>query len=90
MKGVTNMAIAMIILLVLGLVVLLVVSGFVRGSESTLSNVQKQDRLITCCNRYLPECNNPGIVCYKDGNDDVTIQELANELNLNLRNACGC
>lgn len=91
MKGATNQAIGIMILLVLGVVVLLVVTTMVLNSGGVTSDLELQNALTNCCIKFLPECSNLDVTCYidSDGNPKK-LQQLADDLGVNPKEFCGC
>jgi len=91
MKGAMNQTIGIMILLVLGVVVLMVVSTMILSSIGTTSDLQLQNSLTSCCTKFLPECTNLNIACYRnEANEDISIQELAGKLGVDPKEFCGC
>jgi hypothetical protein len=93
MKG-AEYAITIIILLVLGVIALLVVVGMVSGSTGQVKYIANENDMYSCCRKYLPDCNEPSMICSNDVKDasgnPMTISELASSLNVDQNKFCGC
>ena len=88
MKGALNLSISVVILLVLGVLVLLLMFGFVEGSRTTAEDVGSQNDLFNCCRKYLANgCTDDTVEC----SPGLTIRSLASELSVqDLDSFCGC
>ena len=91
MKGVETVFIVLLCI-VLGVLVMLVVSGWVMGASQKTGAVFDQTDLLTCCENYNSnKCLDTTICFYDDKNSPWTISRLAGQLNINdIKEFCHC
>ena len=88
MKKGISLSVTLMILIAMGIIVLIVLFSIVQGSTKPVADIAEQNLLRNCCNKYKPTCSNRGLICSME--DGRSIQEIADDLDVDLNAFCGC